>query len=257
MIELFGFSLAFGGLLVGAGALGGGHHDDGDGGADHDAGGHDAGGHDVDDHGGLHDDLAEHAPIAATGAGGHGGSAIVDAARDAAMVANEGTGPKRRGPPFWTSLRFWSFGTASFGATGLLALAVGFSDPGALALAAPTGMGIGAAAAWAFRRLRTDRVSGEVTLERFVGAEGTVAVPVRRGQVGRVRLSTAGGVHELTARSGDAHDLPVGAKVLISAVRDGVADVTQLAPPPREVSGGERAGDARAPHARPTDTSER
>lgn len=198
MIGVFGLAFAFGGVLVGASAVMGGHDADHDG--DHDAG-------------------------EADGESAH------------ALEAHEGHDPGASalatvvGP--LASLRFWSFGSAAFGATGVLASVAGFSELAATGLAAPTGLGIGWGAAWLFQQIRKDKVSGPVTLDRFVGSEAEVALPVRPGGVGRVRVRSASGVEDLPARTGDGRELGVGERVLISAVNNGTADVTRLLAQPK------------------------
>ena len=203
MIGAFGLAFAFGGVLVGASAVMGGHDGDHDG--DHDGPDHDAGDHDAGDPGGVHE-LKPYDP--------------------GASVLATVLGPL-------SSLRFWSFGSAAFGATGVLASVAGFSELAATGLAAPTGLGIGWGAAWLFQQVRKDKVSGPVTLDRFVGAEAGVTLPVRPGGVGRVRVHSASGVEDLPARTGDARALDVGERVLISAVNDGIADVTALLAHPK------------------------
>jgi hypothetical protein len=217
VIELYLACAAFGLVLVGASALLGGGDHDGDG--DHDLeadGDHDLGhdadhdvGHDVD----------------------HGPGDLHDAGMALAHVHAE-PGPWL---PF-TSLRFWSFFTAAFGVTGAALVAGGVLEPFAGLVAAPTGLAVGWGAALLLRQLRTDTVSGEVTLDRYAGEEARVVLAVRPGGTGKIRLTTRTGVLDLPARTLDAHEIGVGSPVLVAAVRDGIADVTALAgsPPTRQ-----------------------
>ena len=140
----------------------------------------------------------------------------------------------------WTSLRFWSFFAAAFGVTGGALAMAGMADLFSALVAVPTGVGVGTAAAWVMRQIRADRVSGDVTLERYAGEEGKVVVPVRGGRTGKIRIVTKSGLIELPARTADGHDLGVGDRVLVASVRDGVADVTRLGvrTPGREAEGG-------------------
>jgi hypothetical protein len=213
VIELYLASAAFGLVLVGASALlGGGDHD-----ADHDADHDLEADHDVE-HDLEHD--ADHE---------HGG--LHDAGMALAHV-HAVPGPWL---PF-TSLRFWSFFAAAFGVTGSALVAGGVMEPFAGLVSAPTGLAVGWGAALLLRQLRTDTVSGEVTLDRFAGEEARVVLAVRPGGTGKIRLSTRTGVLDLPARTLDAHEIGVGSPVLVAAVRDGVADVTALAgsPPTRQ-----------------------
>lgn len=213
MISLYIAALAFGGVLVGVSAVLGG--DDGhevdkdldkdlDGGADKDL-----------DHGALEHSATEH---------GHAAASIIAWAP-------------------WTSLRFWSFGTATFGATGALFSLFGFTDLASVPAASVTGVGVGWAAASFFRALKVDRVSADVHFKRLVGAEGTVVLAVRPGGRGRVKISGAGGVMELSARSGDGRELTIGTRVLVAGVDGDTLDVTGLDDGQRRVA--ERAGGAR------------
>jgi hypothetical protein len=156
-----------------------------------------------------------------------------DGAPDAAAHADAPTAGGGAGLLGWlplASMRFWTFLVAGFGLTGAGLTAGGAPWGLALAVALLVGIGGGWGAAAFFRRLLHDRVSGETSLGGLVGREAQVALPVRPLARGRILVTTGAGVVELSATTRDGAEIPRGATVLIADVRDGVADVTALAP---------------------------
>ena len=124
-------------------------------------------------------------------------------------------------------LRFWSFATAFFGLTGLIAGGLGWS---ALAPVVAAGVGIAAGfgASTAFRVLSRDVIGRVSDASALVGREGRLLLPVNKGQRGKIRLAQAAGGHiDLVAESDDDDALPVGADVLIVEVRGNVAVVAR------------------------------
>lgn len=215
MLGLYLFTLLFGGLLIGVSLLLGGHD------VEHDTDATDAGlDHDVDaeadadvdlDHDHDHDhDFDKDIGEAAKG--------VADALR--------GTEP---GPwlPF-LSIRFWTFSAAAFGLTGLLLTLFGIPEILGALIAAAMGLSVGLGAAWVFRQIKTDTVSGDVDLRRLIGQEARVLLPVRPGDMGKVVVRTMGGHIELLAITRDTQVLEPGSTVLIAHVDKGVADVTSL-----------------------------
>lgn len=134
------------------------------------------------------------------------------------------------------SLRFWTFLVAAFGLTGT-GLTVGGAPWGLVLVVALTiGIGTGWSAAAFFRYLLNERVSGEVALDHLTGREARVVLEVRPDRRGRVLVQTHAGTMELSATTGDDRAIARGDSVLITSVRDGVADVTSLAPGPSEAA---------------------
>lgn len=125
-------------------------------------------------------------------------------------------------------LRFWSFGTAFFGLTGLVLHLIG--GP-ALAVAAPlisggVGVAAGLGASTAFRALARDTIGQVKGASALVGREGRLLLPVARTQRGKVRMPVPGGGHvDLLAESDDDDALDAGVEVLIVEVRGNVAIV--------------------------------
>lgn len=135
------------------------------------------------------------------------------------------------------SLRFWTFLVAAFGLTGT-GLTLG-GAPSILVLGVAVGTGVigGWSAASFFRYLLTDRVSGDTSLDRLVGREARVLLPVRPEGRGRISVTTSAGVLELTAVTRDGRPIARGETVLVASITDGVADVTALDPRPRQIAG--------------------
>jgi hypothetical protein len=207
MIELYVGSLAFGGILIGVSLALGGHGGDA--------------GHDADtDHG--PDGDADHGPEADhAGHDGDGGHAL----------ASTHGGPPAASAPTWLpflSMRFWTFFAASFGLTGLLLTLLGVPTLLTALIALPNGAAIGTGAAWFFKRLKGGQVTADVGLERFVGSEAKVLLPIRPGDTGKIMIATMAGRFEMPARSRDAGTLEPGARVLVAHVDNGIADVTSL-----------------------------
>ena len=99
----------------------------------------------------------------------------------------------------------------------------------ATVVAVVVGGTVGTGAAYLFRFLKRDKVSGEVGLKRFVGVEGRVLLPVRPSGGGKIVIETLADRVELPARSRDSKTLEVGSAVLVAHIcKDGVADVTAI-----------------------------
>jgi len=135
----------------------------------------------------------------------------------------------------WLSLfglRFWSFGAAFFGLTGLVVGAVGGAAGAALApwLSAGAGVAAGLGASAAFRALGRDAGGEVAAAAALVGREGRLLLPVdgARSQRGKVRLALpAGGQVDLVAESAEDDPLPAGAEVLVVEIRENVAVVAR------------------------------
>jgi hypothetical protein len=125
-------------------------------------------------------------------------------------------------------IRFWSFGAAFFGLTGLLLRVLG-----APALAAPVGAVVGAAAGFAasllFRKMTREAVGSVGDAGALVGREGRLLLPVTSAQQGKVRIAQPGGGHVdlIAALNGSDETLAVGAEVIVVDVRGTVAVVTR------------------------------
>lgn len=142
-----------------------------------------------------------------------------------------GNGHDQNQASAWLSLfglRFWSFGTAFFGLTGVILHLVG--GP-ALAAAAPfiaggVGVAAGLGASSTFRALSRETVGQLRGAGALVGREGRLLLPIARGQRGKVRIAVPGsGDVDLVAEGDDDGVLDAGTVVLIVEVRGNVAIV--------------------------------
>lgn len=215
-------ALALGGILIGASILLGGH----DGSADHDASHDLAADHDV-----------EHELQADTHADGGHGEAAHEAATWALTHADHHALEKATGRGVATttwlpflSLRFWTFGLASFGLTGALLYALWSASALTLAFSIPMGLGIGTGAAALFRWLQASTTGGPTPVEDLRGMEGILLLSAGPGHLGKVRLHVAGQHVDLPATTRDPDLLPVHTRVIVVDLKDGVADVTAALP---------------------------
>jgi hypothetical protein len=134
-------------------------------------------------------------------------------------------------PVVWTpflSMRFWTFGAMSFGLAGTLLTLMGVPAMLVLMVAMVAGSGMGIAAAWFFRALKGEEVSGDTSFERYTGEEARVVVGIRSDQPGKIAVHTLAGRVEMPATTRDVHPIAAGSVVIVASVRDGVADVSQL-----------------------------
>ncbi|MEM1414869.1 MAG: NfeD family protein [Myxococcota bacterium] len=170
-------SLVFGGVLIGASILLGGHDDadlDADGDADFDADG------DVDVDGDFDAD---------GDAGGDKGG--IDVGDGASLFI------------FLKSLRFWTFFLAFFGLTGLILDGGGIVESEALAFALALVMGVfsGVGTTSAIRALARDESGSAAHGGDYIGRTGKIIVPVKPGGVGRVRVEVKGQLVDVLATS--------------------------------------------------------
>ena len=129
---------------------------------------------------------------------------------------------------FWLpilSMRFWTFGLATFGMSGTLLSLLSWPSGLAFALASAVGVGIGWAAALLFRRLKSESVSAPTTLASYRGEEARVLLTIRPGGRGKIVLQGPEGRVEMMARSDVGDPIAPDSRVVIVAVVDGVAEV--------------------------------
>jgi len=195
MLSLYVITAVVGGTFVLLSALGGDSDSDADHDLDHD---HDFD-HDVDhdfDHDFDHD---------------------VDHDTDLVHVGDASTDLGQAGIwlPFF-SMRFWTYFTASFGVTGLAL--TGLAPIGAVLsawVAGGTGLLTGTGMAYATRALKRAQVSSGVGVHHLVGSVGTVIVPIRAAETGKVRCVVRGTDVDLLARCDEDETMNRGAEVLV------------------------------------------
>ena len=112
-------------------------------------------------------------------------------------------------------LRPLAAGVAFFGLAGAGVRASGRSVTVALLVGVAAALVAAAATAALLRSLRRLDSDGTVRLDRAVGAEATVYVPVSARSAGKVHLALQGRVVECTATAADDASYPTGARVLV------------------------------------------
>lgn len=102
-----------------------------------------------------------------------------------------------------TSIRFWTFFLAFFGMTGTLMQGLGVIELKwvTLGISSAVGWVCGTATVIAYRKLKRDVVDSSIGEADFVGATGTVVVPVAKGDAGKIRLEIGGRTVELIAET--------------------------------------------------------
>ena len=129
--------------------------------------------------------------------------------------------------PF-TSMRFYTFFTFAFGLGGTIMTWFGVPSILTLGISAVVGFVLGWLAAWSFRKLYRDTVTGDVGVQRFVGQEARVLLPVRLERRGKIVLDSPMGQIELPAETGDDRSFSPGDRVLVAHIDEGVANITSI-----------------------------
>jgi membrane protein implicated in regulation of membrane protease activity len=130
--------------------------------------------------------------------------------------------------PF-TSLRFWTFAMAFGGLTGavLTGARLGATVPVAIAAGVVgylAGLGVTRLVAHLGKRETNSRFEDA----DLVGASAEVLLPIEKGEAGRVRVTIGGRLVDRPAVAEGDLAMPVGARVLVFAVReDGTLSVSQ------------------------------
>lgn len=128
------------------------------------------------------------------------------------------------------SLSSISFMLTFFGVTGLVSAALGASTLTAFVLAVVIGFGTGALNSAAFRWIRRNSTSSEVSNRELVGSIARVLLPVDSEHRGRIAVTVAGAREQMTADPADGSTMDVGDRVVIVEVSNGVALVASLDP---------------------------
>lgn len=136
--------------------------------------------------------------------------------------------------PFF-SLRFWIFGTAFFGLTGvLLTLLAPYlqlqSDLLISLLSAGLGLSIGAASAYAFKWLKHSESNSLVQQKHYIGRTATVTLPVDADSKGKIVLEFGNQHIDFIAETDDPNGFQKGDRVTVIEVHEGIARVIQRPP---------------------------
>lgn len=128
--------------------------------------------------------------------------------------------------------------SAFFGLSGLASQAAGLSAPLQLVLAAGGGWCAMYGVHWLMRKMGQMGEDPTVRVQRAVGLEGSVYVPIPAGkqQAGKVQVKLQGRLMELEAVTAGNERLPTGTKVRVVAMEGTNLVVESLASPPSGAS---------------------
>lgn len=114
------------------------------------------------------------------------------------------------------SLRFWTFFLAFGGAAGTaLTFAGGLPAVVTGAIAFVVGWLSGLGMVQVMRTVRHGSVGSEISPKELGGETAEVIVSVARGEVGKVRVTAKGRIHDLIAETDEDDTFPAGSKVMI------------------------------------------
>ncbi len=128
------------------------------------------------------------------------------------------------------SLRFWTFAFFSFGMSGsiLTFLGNGFGETITFIISLILGLTLGYGISWTFQKLKKDSVTASTETKSFEQHEGTVQLTIRPNSQGKIRLRVDNQIVDIRAITQDLQEIPIGSKVIVVSVEDGVANVTRL-----------------------------
>jgi membrane protein implicated in regulation of membrane protease activity len=124
------------------------------------------------------------------------------------------------------STRFWIFFLAGFGMAGsLLTLLHASHEPFTAMWSALTGLLAGIPAAVLMRRL--SKLSAKAQAPRIVGAEAEVLVPIREGQIGKIRIRLEDSEMETPALAEGGGSYAKGEEVIVVGIEGGSARIVR------------------------------
>lgn len=129
--------------------------------------------------------------------------------------------------PF-TSMRFYTFFMFAFGLGGTIMSMFDVPWLATLSISFVFAFLLGWLAAWGFRQLYRDTVTGDVGVQRFVGQEARVLLPIRAQKRGKIVLDSPMGQIELPAETNDDQAFAPGSRVLVAHIDHGIANVTSI-----------------------------
>lgn len=155
--------------------------------------------------------------------GGHGGHELA-LEHDAHVEIDHG-------PDLWLpflSLRFWTYGLAAFGLTGVLmvtlaALAPGGALPWSIGAGILVGTMVSAITRWAMKSESGSSAKGE----DFLGKTGRVMVPIGANLPGKVRMQVKGDWVEMLALTEGGEDIQSDEEVVVVGIENDRARVVR------------------------------
>lgn len=135
----------------------------------------------------------------------------------------------RRFNPF-VSFKFYTFGLAFFGLTGVLFTLLNLMESSGAILALSLGTGLLAGLGMAYLLFRINASSGSqgITASDYAGLPAKIMLPVRAGRVGKARIEIKGQIIEMPARSADDEVVfDFGEDCFVLGIEDGVVQVVR------------------------------
>ena len=156
-----------------------------------------------------------------------------DLDKDIELSADHGSGLDMEAWLPFLSLRFWTFAFFSFGMSGsiLTFLGNGFGETITFIISVLLGLTLGYGISWTFQKLKRDSVTASTETKSFEQQEGLVQLTIRPNSQGKIRLRVDNQIVDIRAITQDSQEIPIGAKVIVVSVEDGVANVTRLSHP--------------------------
>ncbi len=194
LLSVYASALVFGGVFVGASALGFDKS------------------HDAE----VHADI--HGQVDVGGDAGHHDHDHAGVGEAGAMLST------------FLSFRFWTFALASFGLSGTLMSVFGVSGWISLPVSLLGGFGVGLGVGTLFRLANKRQVGTIADVKQLLGREGPVLLPIGEGKPGKIRVTHDGQALDLLARTRDARGFARGERVLVVDMLAGEATVTSSVP---------------------------
>ena len=132
--------------------------------------------------------------------------------------AAHGVDDRKRRRPFnpLFNFRFWTFGLAGFGLTGVLLTYLGLAvEPIIGAVSGGVGAVLGLTMAMVTRALAAPMRGDAISIDEYVGRTATLAHAVEPGGITRLRVRVRHRERDLLARTAEPLALPAGAQVVI------------------------------------------
>ncbi len=163
--------------------------------------------------------------IAASMLGGHGSDAHDADTGDGGADSDASADDHGHGLPKVLSLRFWTYALGAFGMTGSALTYLGTPVAVHVPLSAVTGLVVGTAVCWLFRKFQKGSAALPIDSSAVIGSEAEVVLPLSSEKTGAIRLRLANQDYEFMARSGDSEKLEQKQRVIVVRLVNGVAEV--------------------------------
>ncbi len=168
--------------------------------------------------------LADHSALEHSGLDHHAGDHGNPSAHDSHL--SHGTAND-----FWLpffSMRFWTFGLASFGMLGLLlTLFRASAEPLTAIVAGSIGVVIGTIAALSVRVIGRSQIDSTANEVDMVGSLAKVLVAPRGDEPGKIRLTVKGDIIDMLAKSPTHGEFAVGEEVVVVGVEGSTAQISR------------------------------